>query len=111
MNKYEEALNFFRSIACQCEETCDNCDINLNCDFQNRIDKQYKVLKELVEIATPKRPVIKYEYVIDGKYHCCPVCGHLILEDKLVHCACNEFLKEKNAYCSNCGQAIDWSNN
>lgn len=57
---------------------------------------EYCILQELVEKATPKKPLEVCEYDFDvylfGK---CPVCGE----------GCNNGMN----YCDTCGQALDWS--
>lgn len=83
MNKYQEAL-----------ENAVDCGI---------ISKDWKVLKELVDKATPKKPKIKAfneaepwdcaDYFVER--NACPAC-----ERKMIN---------KSDFCPNCGQAIDWS--
>ena len=83
MNKYQKALNYLE----------ERFAIFLDTD---KAKKSYCVLEELVEKATPKKPLEVCEYDFDvylfGK---CPVCGE----------GCNNGMN----YCDRCGQALDWS--
>lgn len=45
-----------------------------------------------------KKPIVKLSYICGKKYYCSE-CKHYICAD------CNT----KKSYCSNCGQALDWS--
>lgn len=65
--------------------------------------------EESAERATPKKPIL--EYIVDGYYYCCPICKHLILEKTMIYCVNADLLKKDNAYCSCCGNKIDWSDN
>ena len=55
----------------------------------------HSLLKELVERATPKKVIKKWE----TDYRC-PICNEMIVE----HVA-------KVKYCEDCGQALDWTDN
>ena len=76
MNKYQEALKKLRKIE-QTENTWDE-----NCD----------VLQELVDKATPKKPIQKAA----GRT-VCPNCERSIAREV------------SPRYCSVCGQRLDWS--
>lgn len=92
MNKYQEALDRLVKHSCPQRTSCNECDMKGYC---NRIAKDWiDVLQELVDKATPKKPI--YNEEID-EYRC-KQCGHLVIEG----------WRAKN-YCSNCGQALDWS--
>lgn len=61
--------------------------------------ENYKLLKELVEKATPKK--VKYSYFKSqlSNYHC-PNCGEA--QGLYVN-------KRWRNFCDHCGQALDWS--
>lgn len=75
---------------------------------------EYKLLQELVEKATPKKPIVgeiweddyKTIYDEDGfvieSVCVCPNCGKYAIY--------NSEYDRKFKRCSHCGQAIDWSN-
>lgn len=87
MNKYQEALKKLRKI----EQT------------ENTWDENCEVLQELVDKATPKKPINQSTPVVRQGY--CPNCkGEL---RKLG--SRNEVVLEGQLYCRSCGQALDWS--
>ena len=94
MNKYIEALDYAKK----------------HLDSKHDL-KKVEVLQELVDKATPLKPQKEYvQYVVDGTYYSCPCCGYLI--DKFCIMQDNNYKKIviiTSSYCSNCGQAIDWS--
>ena len=94
MNKYQEALDYAKK----------------HLDSKQDLEK-VGVLQELVDKATPLKPQKEYvQYVVDGTYYSCPCCGYLI--DKFCIMQDNNYKKiviTTSSYCSNCGQAIDWS--
>ena len=53
---------------------------------------------QALEKQVPKKPIVKTSYICGKKYYCSE-CKHYICAD------CNT----KKSYCSNCGQALDWS--
>ena len=72
MNKYQDALN-------RCES-----------DFEDRIENDnILILQELVDLATPKKPV--------GWNDQCWYCGEHL-----------NIYEEPPNYCPNCGQKVDW---
>lgn len=85
MNKYQEALD------------------RLNQDSRYQIGNEKMILQELVDRATPKKPIklfktywhlgVLYENV---ERDCCPTCKENLIENK---CCSN----------NDCRQAIDWS--
>lgn len=85
MNKYEEALGFLLIGPADCYG-----DKTLTERYE--IIKNIKLLKELVERATPKK-VVKMR--ADSEYASCPGCR------QSVNC-----LEE---FCHCCGQKLDWS--
>lgn len=97
MNKYQE---MFESIS-------DN-------KYQYGTDEQWELLQELVDKATPKKPVLSDNWkdeeqtdiydengFIDPIVSICPNCKKYGIFDF-------EY-GEKFDYCKHCGQAIDWS--
>ncbi|PXX73399.1 hypothetical protein [Dielma fastidiosa] len=83
MNKYQEALNIF-------------CEQNTFKDIdKNTLNENYKILQELVDKATPKKP-----YRAEWGYRC-PTCNGYEVYDYEYD---NTF-----EYCSNCGQKLDRS--
>lgn len=69
-------------------------------------EEEWKEYLELKEKATPKKPIL--EYVIDGSYYKCSVCGALILEKVMAESVNGDLLKEDCSYCSRCGTKVDW---
>lgn len=59
-------------------------------------DKEIKTLQELVDKETPKKP----EFNCDEDIYTCPYCG------KKYETYYDGYQKN---YCSECGQALDWS--
>lgn len=84
MNKYQKAFEKVKE-ACASFDTVD----------------ELITLKELVDKATPKKPIVKYDNFGDGTL-CCPNCNQSIV---------NVWSKRKYRpkYCHYCGQALDWS--
>ena len=83
MSKYQEALdNLCNKMFCGVE--CVNSDV---CSL-------LKPLQELVDKATPKKPIKSNNPLFDYMVFC-P--------------ACNKSMSFKNYYCGSCGQAVDWS--
>lgn len=101
MNKYQEALD---TLLCKAHTNHEVCEANkctkdescLECDVQKAFEK----LQELVEKATPKKPI----QLSDSRRHKCPNCNCQLPFKKNV-------LKKQNPriYCDRCGQRIDWS--
>lgn len=97
MNKYQEALDHI--IKCDRED----CGMSYLSDaYRNDLS----VLRELVDKATPKKPIL--EYVVDGYYYRCSKCGKLILDDMTANSVSGDSLKEDCSYCSRCGTKVDW---
>lgn len=86
MNKYQNALET-ASLCCLCTDTAEEAHEYLD------------VLKELVDKATPKKPIIRRGYSIE--YYHCPNCNAFI-----AYCDDED---DYHDYCVFCGQAIDWS--
>lgn len=85
MNKYKEALDFAKK----------------HLDSKHDL-KKVEVLQELVDKATPKKPINRINYRTDINAYYCPNCNGFI---------CNYYDKDNECddYCCNCGQALDWS--
>lgn len=102
-NKYQEALDFIVKSSCPQGTTCKKCSFNMLC---NREAKYYvEKLQELIDKATPKKPILK---AMDGfsaevaSHLVCPNCDKPIV---------NVWSKAeyKPRYCHYCGQNLDWS--
>ena len=112
MNKYQEALEYLTNRAFQLNTKDYGQDVTLMTLSEKSI-KAKKVLdwvqendtllQELVDRATPKKPIKKtFEYesmneeILIKTYH---ICG------------CEKFseVHHVDRFCSKCGQAIDWS--
>ena len=78
MNKYQEALN-----------------VLIVCDLKDKFTKETDTLKELVDRATPKKPIAFSFSNISGFE--CP--------DE----NCGALLEGMKQHCSDCGQALDWN--
>ena len=102
-SKYQEALDYIVKNECDIQNIC-------NSSAKSRVDN----LQELVDKATPKRPILnkiwededtKNIYDECGRINellcVCPNCGESAIYDY-------EYNK-RFKYCSNCGQRIDWS--
>ena len=90
MNKYEEALEtIMKQIDILCE---DGIFINF------RHNNEYFILKELVDKATPKKPIIEGPFIRE-KDTFCPNC-------KINICLTPS---SKPNFCWCCGQELDWS--
>lgn len=97
-NKYQEA---FRRIV-------DNSNLNIiveNGTSMNQDTKDVLLVQELVDKATPKKPI---EMVIEEKYseiyvvYQCPNCKKELFSPTLI---------SDNRFCRTCGQATDWNSN
>lgn len=86
MDKYKEALD---NICFYCGHA--NCDEYLN----PKVFEELNIIQELVEKATPKKPIRFIDKFYVSPYKC-PVC-------KTIPHTCNQ------KYCDECGQALDWS--
>ena len=92
MNKYQEALNEL---------------INTSGEFFTEKEHEaISMMQELVDKATPKKPIL--EYVVDGYYYRCSKCGKLILDDVTANSVSGDVLKEDCSYCSRCGTKVRW---
>ncbi|BET22515.1 hypothetical protein [Solobacterium moorei] len=95
MNKYQEALLNIRYYYAQSHQY-------KKLQKYNAI-RQLETLQELVDRATPKKPINQSTPVVRQGY--CPNCkGEL---QKLG--SRNEVVIEGQLYCCSCGQALDWS--
>ena len=99
MNKYQEALKYLT------EEAYSNYFRKYVQTSKEKVNlfKSSKYLQELVDKATPKKPINQSTPIVRQGY--CPNCkGEL---RKLG--SRNEVVLEGQLYCSSCGQALDWS--
>lgn len=71
-------------------------------DDKTALEMAIQALDEItiqaLEKQVLKKPIVKLSYICGKKYYCSE-CKHYICAD------CNT----KKSYCSNCGQALDWS--
>ena len=99
VNKYQEALNHLED---ETIENFENKHVQTD-EERKKIVKDVICLGELVDKATPKKPINQSTPVVRQGY--CPNCkGEL---RKLG--SRNEVVLEGQLYCSSCGQALDWS--
>lgn len=93
MNKYQEAITYLEPYL----------PSNALFEKENRTAEALKVLKELVDRATPEEPIYEGDGYIDGEIAydtaLCPNCDAYFEE--------GDFIWEK-PYCPSCGQALDW---
>ena len=88
MNKYQEALNAIKTEPKMQDYYGDYIN------FFDKDDEDIALLQELVDKATPKKPIDSF----------CPICGSYDIEVNIVRIGW-----EKQKHCPDCGQAIDWS--
>lgn len=99
MNKYKEALGFLKESA---YENYLRYYVQTSKE-KVTLFKSSEALQELVDKATPQKPINQSTPVVRQGY--CPNCkGEL---RKLG--SRNEVVLEGQLYCSSCGQALDWS--
>lgn len=109
MNKYQKALNVFKTYGGFCKSEF---------DYQHKhYSTAVHALQELVDKATPMRPSIAVEdmdfkrsqYGFD--YYVCPNCSSTLYEDtkhlKIKHF--QDYYNQDIEYCHLCGQRLDWS--
>lgn len=94
MNKYQEALDNIADELIECGRTKD-----LNGETILKEQTELNLLQELVNRATPKRPVTKGGYT-DFK---CPVCGRRVRSGR------GSSSRQKDNVCQRCFQVLDWS--
>lgn len=99
MNKYEEALKRIKSVQAWDEGLGDYYNVF------NRDNKDLKLIQELVDKATPKKPInYKSDAIEPYPHDICPNCTVWLLD--VLH-PVEDIAKP--SYCPFCGQAIDWS--
>lgn len=91
MDKYQEALDCLKDTKCDEINNCKQCSLTSYCGHYQCI----KTLQELVDKATPKKPIRFIDKFYVSPYKC-PVC-------KTIPHTGNQ------KYCDECGQALDWS--
>lgn len=92
MNKYQDALD--NLVHCKSETKCKECRHKDRCTM----DRDYKILKELVDKETPMK-VNMEDYHLEDEY-----------EYPIYNCAkCGKHLNDEDSYCRHCGQKLDWS--
>ena len=103
MNKYQEALN---SIEEKTTKIIEHCLPAIKIRY---CGDEVDILRELVEKATPKKPIknemgkISFLDKLFGTEdaYTCPNCGNALLKHSM-----NE--RQETRYCWDCGQALDW---
>ena len=103
MNKYQEALNSIE------EKTTKIIEHWLPAIKIRYCGDEVDILRELVEKATPKKPIknemgkISFLDKLFGTEdaYTCPNCGNALLKHYM-----NE--RQETRYCWDCGQALDW---
>lgn len=102
MNKYQKAYDYLSLYIASCpfEDTEEDSHIEYGTQSHFKFE-QWKTIKELVDRATPKKPLIDENWEMAGYYYVCPNCRSLLCK----------FGKEYDYgfYCSQCGQELDWS--
>ena len=98
--KYRAALKFFRVLPHRIPLKF------ANDEFCKKYDKNFALIKELVDKATPKKPIQircepNEEWDKEEVLYECPNCGESAIYDF-------EYNKRFKC-CSHCGQRIDWS--
>lgn len=105
MNKYQEALD---ELSYPLDDSsCGGCKCGeSDCSCEKRI--AIETLQELVELATPKKPIdrTKYEDRSNGffEYH-----GETLRDIRCPNCNKRIRLVHKYKHCAKCGQALKWS--
>lgn len=100
-NKYQEALD--RLL---------NDDYDFSHDFYEddkatAMERDINTLQELVDKATPKKPIISYP--MGDCYYTCSCCGHLLIEKRIVISPSGKHLIKDLSYCEKCGGKVDWN--
>ncbi len=94
MNKYQEALKWFKSIFR--EIGTEQYYENLGLRFGQGLNESIETIEELVDKETPMKTIFSKELGVT-------TCG-----------SCKKYLVSSNnwipKYCSECGQKIDWGN-
>ena len=111
-SKYQEALDYIVKNSCNKRVACNECDIQNICNSsaKSRVDN----LQELVDKATPKRPILNKIWEDEDTKNIYDECGRI--NELLCVCSnCGESAiydyeyNKRFKYCSNSGQRIDWS--
>ena len=98
MNKHKEAYLYIKYLI-ELDEECVRWPL---------YQKSIKTFKELVDKATPKKPIKRKENdIVMGSYiaYDCPCCKQ---EQVLIFKKENKIAGFKARYCHKCGQALDW---
>lgn len=100
MNIYQESLDYLKAQAYEIseEEFEDASDSYYDLQPMNNVDVVVKPLQELVNKATPMKPIPLFIPMAFLPYRC-RKCKSLVNNRK-----------QKFRYCPHCGQAVDWSN-
>ena len=98
MTDIKKAINYF--------EYGIKCDI-----FQEPVTSYAKAAISALEKQIPRKvEILTYQPLINsGWKHRCPNCGCAVGKNKNLGFAYEEYLEPYEVYCSQCGQALDWS--
>ncbi len=101
-NKYQQALNFFTRLPYRVPLKF------ANDEFCKKYDKNFALIKELVDKVTPKKPIqIRCEpeekWDKEEVFYNCPNCGEPLPYDF------DYDYQIKNKCCLECQQVLDWS--
>ncbi|WP_286154380.1 hypothetical protein [Thomasclavelia cocleata] len=100
-SKYQKALDNLVNNSCPKKVSCTECEININC---NCIAKEYvDTLQELVDKATPKKPIYKDDLFVSKRHLFCAHCGSRLSNSY------NFIDRTMYPYCPYCGGKQDWS--
>lgn len=91
MNKYQEPFN---NIVVEAELMAERCG--------HKLEEDIKLVQELVDRATPKKPINKTKGDEHIQYENC----NIVI---CPHCGKRLKLKSKGKYCDKCGGALDWN--
>lgn len=95
-SKYQEALDEMHSLALPCHEEV----------YKHRrmyLRERYDLLQELIDKATPKKPIYKEEWFGSKRYFFCAHCGSRLPKSY-------NFIDQMTyPYCPYCGGKLDWS--
>lgn len=101
MNKYQEALDNLVKVSCPKKVSCTECNINKICNSTAK--EHVDTLQQLVDKATPKKPIYKDDLFVSERYFFCAHCGSRLPKSY------NFIDQMMYPYCPYCGGKQDWS--
>lgn len=93
MNEYEDLLEMFENLKNK---------LQVVSGYSNVFENRHNTVKKLVDRATPKKPCLVLVPLAGTEHHCIK-CSHTVYK---LWSWNNEYVPK---FCSECGQAIDWS--